>query len=126
MNCKHDWAYERARHLVIEQRLARLKKLPRPSLLEKRNVTLAGRDAILQVEELAPGRVRALVAVRLGRELGSFGAPWTYPAEVQEAARTVAREAVRSRGVATHEGTFASGWMCEGELVVEALPDASS
>lgn len=84
---------------------------PRLGVLEKREVEVLGRSALLLVERVAVGRVRATVAARvLGRE---FGAAFALGREVAEEAHRIGRKAVAAYGTPTHEGIWNVGFTVE-------------
>lgn len=86
---------------------------PPRGILEARDVEVLGRPALLTIERVARGRLRATVAVRvLGRE---FGSALPLGREVADEAHRIAREAVAGLGAQpTHAGIWGVGFTVEG------------
>lgn len=85
---------------------------PPLGVLEERAVEVLGREAVLTVERVAAGLLRATVAVREG---GAYLRAGTLGREVADAAHQVARAELDARGAApTSAGIWGVGFTVDG------------
>lgn len=86
-------------------------------IVEQRAIDLLGLRAILVVERVAPGQLRASVAVFAGR---TYASVWTLGRELADEAHRIAREDLEARGARpTSEGAWGTCW------TVDAMEPAS-
>lgn len=86
-------------------------ELPR-GILEARDIEVLGRPALMTIERVGRGIVRATVAVRVAR--GTYGNALALGREVADEAHRIGRKAVETYGTPTHAGIWGVGFTVEG------------
>jgi len=106
-----------SRHTAQAHEIARrfrAKALPRKATLLDEDRTIAGRVALVRVEDLGDDKIRATVAIRHKWIRRDFELPGFVPYEVQRAAAALAHELVATHADVTREWTWGAAWLAEG------------